>query len=80
MSNFGKELSKFKLYICLKSGEKVTRYSLQNEEKKSDAVAIGGMVRRLLFNKFKGKYQTALIYNRQTDQLVAKYVNGVKEF
>jgi len=76
MSNFGSDQSKFKMVLYLKSGERKCFYSLLNEEKKSDEVAIRGMKRRLLDRMYKGKYQTALIYNRITDRIEQKYING----
>ncbi len=79
MSNFGNEQSKFKMVIYLKSGDRHTFYSLINEEKKSDEVALRGMKRRLLENRFKGKYQTALIYDRFADKLLEKFINGKME-
>lgn len=79
MSNFGNEQSKFKMIIYLKSGDRQTYYSLLNEEKKSDEIALRGMKRRLLENRFKGKYQTALIYNRFSDKLIEKFINGKME-
>ena len=79
MSNFGTDQSKFKMVLYLKSGDRKCFYSLVNEEKKGDEVAIRGMKRRLLERIYKGKYQTALIYNRMTDKIEQKFVNGIKE-
>ncbi len=79
MSNFGNDQSKFKMVVYLKSGARHTFYSLLNEEKKGDSVAIRGMKRRLLENRFKGKYQTALIYDRYKDILLEKFINGKME-
>lgn len=79
MSNFSSEQSKFKMVLYLKSGERKSFYSLINEEKKGDEVAIRGMKRRLLERIYKGKYQTALIYDRFTDKVVQKYINGKME-
>jgi len=79
MSNFGNDQSKFKMVIYLKNGARHTFYSLINEEKKSDEFALRGMKRRLLENRFKGKYQTALIYNRYADILIEKFINGKLE-
>lgn len=79
MSNFGSDQSKFKMVIYLKSGARHIFYSLINEEKKSDAIALNGMKRRLLEKKFRGLYQTALIYDRYSDRLIEKYINGKME-
>lgn len=76
MSNFGKDQSKFKMVIYLKNGQRKCFYSLVNEEKKGDDVALRGMTRRLLENAYKGKYSTALIFDRVADTQVKKYVNG----
>lgn len=76
MSNFGKDNSKFKMVVYLKNGKRLCYYSLTNEEKKGDVVAINGMVRRLLDKAHKGKYSTALIYNTKSDIQLRKYVNG----
>lgn len=76
MSNFGKDSSKFKMVVYLKNGQRKCFYSLINEEKKGDEVALRGMVRRLLENAYKGKYSTALIFNTSADIQVRKYVNG----
>ena len=53
-------------------------YSLENEERKSDGRAIGGMVRRLLENRYRGQYSTALIYDNASGKLIEKYINGQK--
>ena len=79
MSNFGNDQSKFKLIVYLKGGQRQCFYSLLNEEKKGDEVAKKGMVRRLLDRRFKGKYQTALMYERQTDTLLDKWIDGKKQ-
>lgn len=76
MSNFGKDSSKFKMVLYLKNGQRKCFYSLINEEKKGDEIALRGMVRRLLENAYKGKYSTALIFNTSADVQVRKYVNG----
>lgn len=79
MSNFGNDLSKYKLIVYLKGGQRQCFYSLVNEEKKGDDVAKRNMKRRLLENKFKGRYQTALLYDRLNDVCVEKWVNGKLE-
>jgi hypothetical protein len=79
MSNFGTDLSKFKMVLYLKNGDRKCFYSLLNEEKKGDQIAIRGMQRRLLENRYKGKYQTAIIYDRIQDKEVQKFINGKME-
>ncbi len=76
MGNFSNDQSKFKLIIYLKSGQRQCFYSLLNEEKKGDDVAKRGMIRRLLERRFKDKYQTALLYDRISDLLLQKWVDG----
>lgn len=63
----------------MKGGKRQCFYSLVNEEKKGDEVAKKGMVRRLLDRRFKGKYQTALMYDRISDTLLDKWVDGKKQ-
>lgn len=79
MSNFGNDQSKFKLIVYMKGGGRQCYYSLVNEEKKGDDVAMKGMVRRLLDRRLKGKYQTALMYNRISDTLLEKWIDGKKQ-
>jgi len=79
MSNFGKEISKFKLVVYLKSQSVKHYFSLTNEEKRGDDYVINQMERRLLDGKHKGKYQTALFFDQKQDKLIRKYVNGKLE-
>lgn len=79
MSNFGKEISKFKMVIYLKNQAVKNYFSLVNEEKKGAEFVLQQMERRLLNGKHKGKYQTALIFDQKQDKLLRKYVNGKLE-
>ena len=84
MPNFGPDISKFKMVIYLTSNDKKTFYSLTNEENKGNERALNGMVSRLLFRKYRGKYQTALIYakvnGQWTSEAIQKWVYGTKEY
>lgn len=82
MPNFGKEISRFKMVIYLLNGDCHRYYSLKNEEKKNDKVAIAGMVRRLLLHRYKGKYKTALLYDLKSTsgEPFQKWNYGTREF
>lgn len=79
MSNFGTDQSKFKMILYLKNGDRKCFYSLLNEEKKGDQIALRNMCRRLLDKIYKGKYMTALIFDRVSDKVIEKYIDGKKE-
>jgi len=72
MSNFGSDQSKFKMVLYLKNGDRKCFYSLVNEEQRGDQFALRGMERRLLEKTYKGKYQTALVFNKHSNGMVAK--------
>lgn len=78
MANFGKDISKYKMVIYLKDRSQQTFYSLVEEDKKGETHSCNGMTRRLLDKLYRNKYSTALIYDRDSDCLVAKYIDGAK--
>lgn len=85
MPGYGRDISKFKVVVYLTNGEKWTHYSYVSEEKGSNEKVINAMVRRLLFKRYKGKYQTAQIYYAKirgdwSGDPIQKWVYGTKEY
>lgn len=67
------------MVIYLLNKTRLTFYSVVDEDKKSNEKSINGMIRRLLTTKYRGKYNTALIFDNATGTMIQKYVRGVRE-
>ncbi len=82
MANFGIGLSRYKMVVYMKGGEKKIFYSLIKEEQKSPTKVVSNMVRRLLFGLYHGKYQTAMIYDTHApiDEAFQKWCLGHREY
>jgi hypothetical protein len=82
MSLYDKNTSLSRAVVYLKTGERKVYYSFLREDKKGQQVGIGGLVRRIINEKHRGQYNTALIYNNpgRDEQPMHKYVEGRKEF
>lgn len=76
---FNSDLSRYKMVIYLLNKDKHVYYSIVSEDKKGEDKSIGAMVRRLLEGKYRKKYNTALVYDNSTGDLIQKYVKGVRE-
>lgn len=74
---FDANLSRFKVVIYLLNRERCVFYSLIEEDKKNPDRSLSGMVRRLLLDRYRKKYNTALVYDNGS--LIQKYVKGVRE-
>jgi len=82
MANFGPSVSRYKMVVYLKNGDRKVYYSLLKEEQKNppDKV-VSNMVRRLLFGLHHGKYQTAMLYDtRNTNEAFQKWSLGHREY
>lgn len=82
MANFGAGVSRYKMVVYLKSGDKKVFYSLTNEEQKVPQKVVSNMVNRLLFGMYRGKYQTAMIYDTHSpiNEAFQKWSLGHREY
>lgn len=76
MSNFGKDVSKYVMVVYMKDKSCLRFYSLANEDKKGMYYSVKAMIRRLLENRLRNKYHTAIVYDRCSDRELIKYVDG----
>jgi len=67
-----RENSRYKLWIALKSGQKINMFSFPKEDKKAQNYVFAGMFKRLLVERYSGQYEHAVFYDVRANSAIYK--------